>query len=227
MRGADPGRDLGQAEFQPGIAQEAREDLALLLGAQDRQERGGGPSIHYQKNALQFADSRVRVPGSRRGGLSLLREGTSEPDPAHAEPPRKTFRRALSARLQVCNPVTLRWEIRLPDRGAKRGANAGRLQATQGDAPDDRAGRCPVRRHPATFRHDLITSERRTVGSSILSLADNGEMVPRTSTPETSPPAPSSASSRCVILAVGTGGIGTETASAGPSGCPAWPTLNP
>jgi hypothetical protein len=23
------------------------------------------------------------------------------------------------------------------------------------------------------------------------------------------------------------GGIGTETASAGPSGCPAWPTLNP
>ena len=50
---------------------------------------------------------------------------------------------------------------------------------------------------------------------------------PRTSTPETSPPAPSPAGSRCVILAVGTGGIGTETASAGPSGCPAWPTLNP
>jgi len=33
--------------------------------------------------------------------------------------------------------------------------------------------------------------------------------------------------SRCVILAVGTGGIGAETASVGPSGCPAWPTLNP
>jgi hypothetical protein len=45
--------------------------------------------------------------------------------------------------------------------------------------------------------------------------------------PWTSPPAPSPAGSRCVILAVGTGGIGTETASAGPSGCPAWPTLNP
>jgi hypothetical protein len=35
--------------------------------------------------------------------------------------------------------------------------------------------------------------------------ADNGEMVPCTSTPETSPPAPSPAGSRCVILAVGTG----------------------
>ena len=57
--------------------------------------------------------------------------------------------------------------------------------------------------------------------------ADNGEMVPCPSTPETSPPAPSPAGSRCVIPAVGTGGIGTETASAAPSGCPAWPTLNP
>ena len=31
--------------------------------------------------------------------------------------------------------MTLRWEIRLPERGAKRGANAGRHRATQGDAP--------------------------------------------------------------------------------------------
>src|SRR5690348_14321504 len=35
--------------------------------------------------------------------------------------------------------------------------------------------------------------------------AGNGEMVPRTSTPETSPPALSPAGSRCVILAAGTG----------------------
>jgi hypothetical protein len=31
----------------------------------------------------------------------------------------------------------------------------------------------------------------------------------------------------CVILAAGTGGMGAETALAGPSGCRAWPTLNP
>ena len=68
---------------------------------------------------------------------------------------------------------------------------------------------------------------RRAPAPALPAPADNGEMVPRTSTPETSPPAPSPAGSRCVILAVGTGGIGTETASAGPSGCPAWPTLNP
>ncbi len=34
-------RDLGQAEFEIGIAEQQREDLALLLGAQDRQERRG------------------------------------------------------------------------------------------------------------------------------------------------------------------------------------------
>ena len=47
MRGAGPGRDLGQAEFEIGIAEQEREDLALLLGAQDGQERRGGLSVHY------------------------------------------------------------------------------------------------------------------------------------------------------------------------------------
>ena len=66
VRGAGPGGDLGQAEFEIGIAEQEREDLALLLGAQDRQERGGRLSIHYLKSTLQFADSRrKRVPGCR------------------------------------------------------------------------------------------------------------------------------------------------------------------
>ena len=39
VRGAGPGGDLGQAEFEIGIAEQEREDLALLLGAQDGQER--------------------------------------------------------------------------------------------------------------------------------------------------------------------------------------------
>ena len=58
MGWTDPGGDLGQAEFEIGIAEQEREDLALLLGAQDGQERGGRLSIHYLKNTLQFADSR-------------------------------------------------------------------------------------------------------------------------------------------------------------------------
>ena len=45
--GADPVRDLRQAEFEIGIAEQEREDLALLLGAQDWQERWGWLSIHY------------------------------------------------------------------------------------------------------------------------------------------------------------------------------------
>ena len=47
VRGADPARDLCQAEFEIGVAEQEREDLALLLGAQDGQERWGWPSIHY------------------------------------------------------------------------------------------------------------------------------------------------------------------------------------
>jgi hypothetical protein len=42
VKGADPGRDLGQAEFEVWIAEQEREDLALLLGAQDGQERREG-----------------------------------------------------------------------------------------------------------------------------------------------------------------------------------------
>ena len=43
---AEPGRDLGQAEFQVRVAEQQREDLALLLGAQDGQERRGRLSVH-------------------------------------------------------------------------------------------------------------------------------------------------------------------------------------
>ena len=83
MRGADPGRDLGQAEFQIGIAEQEREDLALLLGAQDGQERRGGLSIHYLKSTLQFADSRrKRVPGLPRMMVAAeARAVRCEPDP--------------------------------------------------------------------------------------------------------------------------------------------------
>jgi hypothetical protein len=42
VRGADPGRDLGQAEFEVWIAEQEREDLALLLGAQDAKSVGAG-----------------------------------------------------------------------------------------------------------------------------------------------------------------------------------------
>jgi len=31
VRGAGPGRDLGKAEFEIGVAEQQREDLALLL----------------------------------------------------------------------------------------------------------------------------------------------------------------------------------------------------
>ena len=55
--GADPGRDLGQAEFKIWVTEQEREDLALLLGAQDGQERRSGLSIHYQKDTLQIVDS--------------------------------------------------------------------------------------------------------------------------------------------------------------------------
>jgi hypothetical protein len=44
--GTGPVRYLGQAEFEIGIAEQQREDHALLLGAQDGQERRGGLSIH-------------------------------------------------------------------------------------------------------------------------------------------------------------------------------------
>jgi hypothetical protein len=43
---AESGRDLGQAEFQLRVAEQQREDLALLLRAQDRHERRGRLSIH-------------------------------------------------------------------------------------------------------------------------------------------------------------------------------------
>ena len=52
-----PGCDLSQAKFQGGIAEHEREDLALLLGLQDRQERWRRSSIHKMKDGLQFADS--------------------------------------------------------------------------------------------------------------------------------------------------------------------------
>ncbi len=47
MRGTGSRRDLGEAEFQVRVSQQQREDLALLLGAQDRQERWRGLSVHY------------------------------------------------------------------------------------------------------------------------------------------------------------------------------------
>ena len=61
MGSAGPDGDLGQAEFEIGITEQEREDLALLLGAQDGQERGGRLSIHYLKSTLQSADSRRKL----------------------------------------------------------------------------------------------------------------------------------------------------------------------
>ena len=57
MGGADPRRDLRQAKFEIWIPEQQRKDLALLLGAQDGQERWSGLSVHYLKNTLQSADS--------------------------------------------------------------------------------------------------------------------------------------------------------------------------
>jgi hypothetical protein len=57
VRGPRPGGDLGETEFEIGIAEQECEDLALLLGAQDGQERWGRLSVRKMKNPLQFADS--------------------------------------------------------------------------------------------------------------------------------------------------------------------------
>jgi hypothetical protein len=55
--GANPRRDVRQAKFEIWIPEQQCKDLALLLGAQDGQERWSGLSVHYLKNTLQFADS--------------------------------------------------------------------------------------------------------------------------------------------------------------------------
>lgn len=57
MRRAGPCCDVGEAEFEIGIAEQQGEDLALLLGAQDRQKRRRRLFVHKQKNTLQFADT--------------------------------------------------------------------------------------------------------------------------------------------------------------------------
>ena len=57
MRSACPGCDLGEAQFKVWISQQQRKDLALLLGAQDRQEDRRRLSIHNLKDTLQFADT--------------------------------------------------------------------------------------------------------------------------------------------------------------------------
>ena len=59
MRGACPCCDLGEAKFKVWISQQQRKDLALLLRAQDGQEGRRRLSIHYLKNTLQFADTKV------------------------------------------------------------------------------------------------------------------------------------------------------------------------
>lgn len=46
MRGARPFCNLGEAELKVRISQQQRKDLALLLGAQDGQERRRRASIH-------------------------------------------------------------------------------------------------------------------------------------------------------------------------------------
>lgn len=58
MGSADSCRNLCQAKFKIWIAQQERKDLALLLGAQDGQERWSGLSVHSLKNTLQFVDNR-------------------------------------------------------------------------------------------------------------------------------------------------------------------------
>ena len=94
-----PRGDFSEAQFEAWISQEHRKDLALLLGAQDGQERWSRLSIHYQKNTLQFADSRARVSDSRRGRLCLLLEADPGSQIWRTPTTDETFRTALSAKL--------------------------------------------------------------------------------------------------------------------------------
>src|SRR5258708_1968852 len=63
MRRSGALRDLGEAELEVGVDQQEGEDLALLLRAQDRQERRRRTSVHTLKTTLQFAKVVIRIPG--------------------------------------------------------------------------------------------------------------------------------------------------------------------
>jgi hypothetical protein len=54
-------RDLSEAQLTIGISQQQRKDLALLLGAQDGQERWRWPSVHKVKSTLHFVIILVTV----------------------------------------------------------------------------------------------------------------------------------------------------------------------
>jgi len=71
MRGTGPRCDLSEAKFKVWIPQHEREDLALLLRAQDWQEGRRRLSIHYLKNTLQFADT-WSGPALSRLAIALL-----------------------------------------------------------------------------------------------------------------------------------------------------------
>ncbi|HXP18400.1 MAG TPA: GlsB/YeaQ/YmgE family stress response membrane protein [Streptosporangiaceae bacterium] len=73
MRGPGPCGNLGETEFKVRVSEQQRKDLGLLPGAQDRQERWCRLSVHYWKNALQFADTGpgdclIGVAGALGGG---------------------------------------------------------------------------------------------------------------------------------------------------------------
>jgi len=72
-----------------------------------------------------------------------------------------------SARLEICNPVTLRlWGL-----GSQTGSQRRQTPSDTGRRPETiGAARWPVRRRPATLRHSSIAPEKRKVDSSILSL---------------------------------------------------------
>ena len=73
MGGASPRCDFSEAQFEAWISQEHRKDLALLLGAQDGQERWRWPSVHKVKSTLRFVITLaiVQVPGGLAGATSL------------------------------------------------------------------------------------------------------------------------------------------------------------
>ena len=70
--------DLGEAQLTVGIAEQQRKDLALLLGAQDGQERWRWHSVHKVKSTLRFVImlATLQVPGGLAGATSITAQGS-------------------------------------------------------------------------------------------------------------------------------------------------------
>src|SRR5262249_21226283 len=60
-------RDLGQAELKVRVSEQEREDLSLLPGTQDGEQRRTWLSIHNLNNTLHFVDSRLGPAASGDG----------------------------------------------------------------------------------------------------------------------------------------------------------------